>query len=176
MQNRFRFWGLLSFALLAVFIVAFSQNSQIQSSAGEQEDLRSAAKKAMQELRYRDALDLLDRLEKQGKSTFDDKNNALICLEKLRLPEQLDKRLAQYLEKEKDPFDKGQLLEWEVRRLMRQNRWNNRNKIVSVYRMANALLKEHADSKSRRLAFARFLLNEIKTIKGLTTMLSQRGQ
>jgi uncharacterized protein YfaS (alpha-2-macroglobulin family) len=160
MSSSSKFWGFLSIALVFLMIVAFSQFPRLQDDQAD----RQEAARAMKELRYRDALRALDRIIDRGASSYDDKANALTCLQKLRDDKSFARRLERFIEDEKNAFDRGRLLGWEIVRLVDENRWQNRARIYRTVEKAIEAMTPEANSPERKQLLADFILRQMRLV------------
>ena len=135
--------------LLAALIFALATFSDEQDIAA----LRDDAARAMKELRYRDALAALEEIEKAGEAVFDDRNNILTCLLKLRENEQFDARLATYMSTETDIFNKARFGLRLISRVERR-RYDNRARILELYTQIRGWLKADQHFGKRKSVYA----------------------
>ena len=147
----------------------------IEAEMQDVDVLRARAAEAVKELRYRDALDLLQRIEESGEATFDDRDQLLTCLLRLREPEQFATRLEGYMEAETDPHLRGRYAMRLIDHLNTNNRWQNRDRLRQLFPQAISLLagdKSSSESAGRwadavfsYVEFLRWDSNRASTLK-----------
>lgn len=160
MSSSSKFWGFLSIALVFLMIVAFSQFPRLQDDAAD----RQEASRAMKDLRYRDALRALERIIDRGSATYDDKATALTCLRKLRDDKGFTRSLARFIENEKNAFDRGRLIGWDIEQLVEDDRWQNRARIYRAIEKALDLMTPEAGTPERRTILGGFILEQIRRV------------
>ena len=186
---RRAYCSLLAVAITSAVLLLFAvlQQPVIEAQDQDVDVLRARAAEAIKELRYRDALELLQRIEDSGAATFDDRDSLLTCLLRLREPGQFVSRLQGYIDTELDPLIRGRFIVRLIDHLNVNNRWQNRERLRELFPRAISLLAhdkptgekaEHwADAVFSYVDFLRWDNNRSATVKivGLLQQVAAAG-
>jgi uncharacterized protein YfaS (alpha-2-macroglobulin family)/tetratricopeptide (TPR) repeat protein len=129
------------------------------------EKLRGEAAAAMKDLRYRDALNFLEQIEKAGKASFDDRNNTLTCLLKLREDEEFQKRLQGFMGAEKDLFLKGRYGRLLISKLESDGYYDHYARLRELYQDVHSWIKSGASTAEQKGILADFLFQYMDFIR-----------
>jgi len=144
-------WKSLGFVISAAIILI--PTLSLLAEEQDIEQVRKDAEQAMAELRYRDALQLLEQVVSDGRATYEDRDRLLTCLIKLRERQQYVRKLTAFIEETDDPFDKGRHA-MRLAALLEEDRWDNKERLAEVYSEILGWLGKDTSTADRKAALA----------------------
>ena len=159
-----RRWVWKSLWVVLASAIVFALTLSLLAEEQEIEQMRKDAEVAMQELRYRDALQLLEQIVAGGEATYEDRDRMLTCLIKLRERQQFIRKLTAFIEETDNPFDKGRHA-MRLAALFEENRRSNRERLRALYPEVIGWLSENISSGERKATLADALLSYANFLK-----------
>ena len=160
MKNDIPFYA--AFSLLLFFLLSTGLAIAQDGSELDAKSIRAKSQLAMKELKYREALGLLQEMLEKNEAELEDKQNLITCLEKLREEDQILPQIAVLISSAKDDFEKGILLSIKARWVYLQGCLNSTNIITRLFQEAHLAIEKNTLSDKQQKLYAQFLIEEIE--------------